>query len=335
MATRAELQKISRDDLIARAEAEHVTGARTLTRDELIDELLKKSVGAQGGPSGQRGALARGLFGLARDLLSRVVERGLHLPDAAERLLGSVPPPPRPIPAAIPTVTLAEIYAAQGHTERAIVTLKLVLESEPENTAAKARLLALETPDYVAPAPRVEPEPEHDEIVPPMLDDAPLPPRYDVDECVALPITPSSLFVYWEIREATLLHLRSEGEATVVLEIVTVTPTWDGPITSRSHVNVFATWGDYTLSGLNPEAIVRVAVGVKTGGHFRPVAHSPLLNRSGEPTRAPVIVKVGPKGPVAWTEGEQEALLAHAIARRGSQQRSEGSSSEQSHKPRP
>ncbi|MDP9037177.1 MAG: hypothetical protein M3O50_20455, partial [Myxococcota bacterium] len=78
---RADLERLDRDALIERAEAAGVTRARILTRPELVDELLLRSAGEHA--SRQR---ARGLFGVARDLLARVVERGLHLPDAADRL---------------------------------------------------------------------------------------------------------------------------------------------------------------------------------------------------------------------------------------------------------
>ena len=117
---RAELERLDRDALIARAENAGVTRARILTRPELVDELLLRSARDDAHAPG-----ARGLFGVARDLLARVVERGLHLPDAAERIrtLGLPPPPRRGAPAALPTVTLAEIYATQGHRDRAIETL--------------------------------------------------------------------------------------------------------------------------------------------------------------------------------------------------------------------
>jgi hypothetical protein len=91
-----------------------------------------------------------------------VVERGLHLPDAADRLraaLGSpLPDVQRPEPQAVPTVTLAEIYAAQGHNQRAVDTLRRVLEAEPDHGGARALLLKLEAVDYVAPEPPLPPE---------------------------------------------------------------------------------------------------------------------------------------------------------------------------------
>jgi hypothetical protein len=67
---------------------------------------------------------------------------------------------PRNEPQAMPTVTLAEIYAAQGHRQRAIETLRRVLEREPDHAAAQTLLARLEDEAYVAPKPRLAPEPE-------------------------------------------------------------------------------------------------------------------------------------------------------------------------------
>src|SRR5688572_26380170 len=116
---RAELERLDRESLVFRAQAAGIKRARILTRPELVDELLRLD------PSVDPEKLkrSRGFFGRARDLLNKVVERGLHLPDAAERLVSALgttlPEIKRPEPQAIPTVTLAEIYAAQGHKQRA------------------------------------------------------------------------------------------------------------------------------------------------------------------------------------------------------------------------
>ncbi len=92
---RAELETLDREDLIARAEAAGVARARILTRPELVDELLIRSAADHA-----RKQRSRGFFGLARDLLARVVERGLHLPDAADRIrtLGALPAAKRSAP---------------------------------------------------------------------------------------------------------------------------------------------------------------------------------------------------------------------------------------------
>ncbi|HTV24099.1 MAG TPA: hypothetical protein VMG12_35650 [Polyangiaceae bacterium] len=75
---------------------------------------------------------------VARRLLASVVERGLNLPDAAALIRGDaklMAPPKAPPPVA--TVTLARIYAAQGHLDRAIGTLDEVLESDPDHELAR------------------------------------------------------------------------------------------------------------------------------------------------------------------------------------------------------
>ena len=158
---RADLERLDRESLVVRATDAGIRRARLLTRPELVDELLRLD------PAQEEGQLkrTRGFFGRARDLLTKVVERGLHLPDAADRwasALGttSFPQVPRPEPLVVPTVTLAEIYAAQGHKKRAIDTLRRVLEAEPEHRAARALLDRLEAIDYVPPPPPLPPEPD-------------------------------------------------------------------------------------------------------------------------------------------------------------------------------
>jgi len=243
---RAELERLDRTALIAEAEARGVTRANILTRPELVDELLVRYA-KKGDKDLPR---ARGFFGRARDLVARVIEKGLHLPDAAERLrqvsVAATQIAARVAPAVVPTVTLAEIYAAQGHRSRAIETLRRVLELEPDHTAAQSLLATLESapvtiPPAVPPPPpeeEDEEEKEDDAPAPPepearpsgsqreapsswararaggnappeptsFLDDDPLPIRYDVDECVAISVDPVSLYVYWEVREQTLAH---------------------------------------------------------------------------------------------------------------------------------
>ncbi|MEZ4314172.1 MAG: tetratricopeptide repeat protein [Polyangiaceae bacterium] len=124
------LQKLSREDLIREAERAGVPRPRVLTQAELIDEILKRTAASDRDRSRSRGWLGR-----ARDLLATVVEKGLHLPDAAAAIRtanrGWPPPPP------LPTVTLAEIYAAQGHLERAVQVLDEVLRRDPEHEEAR------------------------------------------------------------------------------------------------------------------------------------------------------------------------------------------------------
>jgi hypothetical protein len=129
---RIELEKLSREELITHASALGVPRPRVLTQPELMDEIISRTAKTE-----REKAKARGWLGRARDLLAQVVEKGLHLPEAARVLRSGADDRPWPTPPPpLPTVTLAEIYAAQGHLERAIGVLDEVLAREPEHTEA-------------------------------------------------------------------------------------------------------------------------------------------------------------------------------------------------------
>jgi hypothetical protein len=370
---RIELERLDRDSLIARAEQQGVTRARILTRPELIDELLVKATGPDD-PMTQR---ARGFFGRARDLLARIIDRGLHLPEAADMVRSKSTPPPalRGGAAALPTVTLAEIYAAQGHRTRALDTLRKVLEGEPEHEAARAMLSQLEDVTYRGPDPVLPPESEEeasaargdadeDEDDGPrvaggnghdvragarheprssksaasgqsghggrgpamkpepmgMLDDAPLPPKDDVNECVAIPVDPTTLFVYWEVRDQTREHLeRTRPGGVVALRVLVIEPTWDGPTTMVRDQDVGASLGDFFVRGLPIGAVVRAAIGWRVGDVFVSISHSPALETPpGKPSDvvAEGLMRWTPRGAIPIEPGQPEALaIARALGR--------------------
>ncbi|HEY4014612.1 MAG TPA: DUF4912 domain-containing protein [Polyangiaceae bacterium] len=341
---RADLERLDRGVLIERAEAAGVTRARILTRPELIDELLIRDT-----PDEAARERVRGFFGKARDLVARVVERGLHLPDAADRIrtLGSMGLPARrsSAPIALPTVTLAEIYAAQGHRERAVDTLESVLAREPDHAAARALLAQLEDADYPVPPPRMPPErdetaasawPVSDDAEPlgsmpsshgarpsgasvpaaepaHLLDDAPLPLRYDVDECVAIPVDPRTLYVYWEVRDKTIDYVRvTRPRGEITLRLVVIVPTWDGPRSSIVDHEAASLVGDHFARDLPAGCVVRAAIGWKHGDAFLPIAHSPALeNPPGAPSPlvADVLVRWTPDGVVPVSAGDRDAVV--------------------------
>jgi hypothetical protein len=291
---RTELERLDRDTLIARAEQSGVARARILTRPELIDELLTRA--SSGRPDDL--ARVRGLFGRARDLLARVVERGLHLPDAADRLRGRLAATPLlRQEAPLPTVTLAEIYAAQGHRERAVDTLKDVLDREPEHSAARALIERLQDAAYTGPEPPALP-PE-DEIfasresresvdpasatrVPATLRNVPEDGETEStprdDECVAIPVDGETLFVHWAISDWTREHLmRARPRGALVLRVLVVAPTWDGPDASVRDTQVRDERGDAVVRGLPEGAVLRAMIGWSVDGALVPIAHSPAL----------------------------------------------------------
>lgn len=281
---RAELEGLDREGLVRTAEAAGIRRARILTRPELVDELLRLDAGADREELDKR----RGFFGRARDLLARVVERGLHLPDAADRIrhLGTLPPSvPRAEAQTVPTVTLAEIYAAQGHKPRAIETLRRVLEREPEHGAARALLAELEDSAYVAPAPPLPPEPEP-EPEPPSTDAREAEEEALAPDAVAIPLGGGATYIAW----------RAPRQARLALRVVVVTPTWDGPTTETRDLRVEEAAGELVVRGSPERAVVRVALGRLDGERFAPIAHSPALEAG------------APRGLVEWTRRGPEPV---------------------------
>ena len=325
---RSELERLDRDALIARAEANGVPRARILTRPELVDELLLR--GSEAREDVQR---VRGFFGRARDLLARVVERGLHLPDAAERLraraavAGGGSLPLRSAASPLPTVTLAEIYAAQGHRERAVQTLEDLLAREPEHGVARGLLARLRDEAYDGPAPPSLPPEEEPapalvaELAAPLAEAsvemgaeetapvvvAPL----RGDECIAIPVDGESLFVYWSLAPHTRARLEAmQRQGGLLLRLVIVTPRWDGPHSTLRDVPLQAFEGSLIVSHLPPRAVVRVAIGWAAEAGFHPLAHSPALGppASDEAARGGhVLVRWTLKGSVPVMEGDRDA----------------------------
>jgi hypothetical protein len=315
---RSELERLDRDTLIARAESSGVSRARILTRPELVDELLLKTTEAR--DDVQR---VRGFFGRARDLLARVVERGLHLPDAADRLRGrsTAPLPFRSTAAPLPTVTLAEIYAAQGHRDRAVETLRNVIEREPEHAAARGLLDQLEDQSYEGPRLQTLPPEEEPSGLRAETDETPAPPgpeagsppgwAHDVDECVAIPVDPETLFVYWEIRDRTRAHFEATRQGgRVALRMLVISATWEGPVSTVRDLDVEPAGGDVLVGGLPAGAVIRAAIGWRDGDTFIPMAHSPPLEApesSDASAQTDVLVRWTPRGATPLRPTDRDA----------------------------
>jgi hypothetical protein len=312
-ATHRDLEGLGRSELIEKAESLGVDKASLLTRAELADEIVRRSVAD---PIERR--IARGLLGVARDLVARVVERGLHLPEAAALIRGGPPPTWTPAKPPIATVTLAEIYAAQGHRSRALSVLDEVLETESDHTAARALR------DHIAATPGEVPAVVLDAQEPPatlesspsgaieepsealaeeaarvgligMIDDAPLPERYDVDEVVLMPVDPKTVFVYWEVRQTTADEARRrQPDGRLVVRIVAVTASWEGPRVETRDIEVGELVGDWFVRDLPPGAVLRAAIGWSRDTSFDPL--SVAMETSAPPARP-------------WSAGADE--LAH------------------------
>lgn len=129
-----DLVHLTRAELIAKAGSLGVPTPELLTRAELKDEIVRRSELDE-----QQRRLARGWFGAARDLVASVVDQGLHLPDAAKFIRGEDLFEGH-LKSPVPTVTLAEIYAAQGHVGRSRKMLEEVLLKEPDHHLARELL---------------------------------------------------------------------------------------------------------------------------------------------------------------------------------------------------
>jgi hypothetical protein len=295
---RRELEGKSRDELMRIAEARGVARARSLTIPELIDGIVSAAASPR----------QKGWLGKARDLLTSVIDRGLAAPaDPARspRRKSSAPPP-------LPTVTLAEIYAAQGHLERALTTLDEVLAREPSHAEAaklheryteqlrktkpsippqviEARPVTLIPPapaapridpiDPVAPAvaaPSAPPDPPaapFDEATPAEVAEVEPEGGFEVDEIVALAVDPTTVYLYWEIKPGTLAAARAVNEdGALVVRVLGVTPTSQGPSTEVRDTRVDALSGELFVRGLPPATEIRVSVGYKSGHSFEPFA---------------------------------------------------------------
>ncbi len=131
MSSPSELDNLSRPELIELARRHGIERPERMTRVELRDAIIVRTQP----PEAQ--AEARGLFGVARSMLATMVESGLNLPDAAALIRGTATFDSRVGQATpVATVTLAEIYAAQGHKKRALGMLDEVLASEPDHEVA-------------------------------------------------------------------------------------------------------------------------------------------------------------------------------------------------------
>ncbi|HEY3500853.1 MAG TPA: tetratricopeptide repeat protein, partial [Polyangiaceae bacterium] len=173
MSVDPQLDHLSREELVERARALGARRPEVMTRVELRDEIVRLS---ESDPIVRR--RARGWLGVARDLVASVVDTGLNLPGAAAAIRGEAKPEndwrgPPPVA----TLTLAEIYLAQGHVERALAVVNEVLASEPDHAAAHALRDRLTQPHSARrrPEPELPPEPEPTLAPAPDLEPTPAP----------------------------------------------------------------------------------------------------------------------------------------------------------------
>jgi hypothetical protein len=263
-----DLKNLSQAELIDRAERLGVPNPQALERDELLAAIAER----RDAPASARG----GWLGRARDLVARVVERGLHMPDAAAILRGAAPPTPMPPPPPLSTVTLAEIYAAQGHFTKAVKVLEEVLEREPEHSEARAlrqRYVGeAGSPDTSeqAQAPDTSEEAHAPEAPPPVLEEPALADEASaVDDVVCLATDPTTAYVYWELRALTYARARwRDPQGRLILRVLCFSP--HAPATLDIDIEPLV--GDRFVRGLEPGGEVRICVAWLGPRGFVPLA---------------------------------------------------------------
>ncbi len=264
---RRELETLSRQDLIEKALSLGVQHAEVLTRPELIDEIVSVSVADE-----HERRLARGLLGRARDLVARVVEKGLNMPDAASRLRTLAPPLSawRRGPPPIASVSLAEVYARQGHGALALKVLDEVLEREPDhgyaqrlrNEVANAAASASARPPPTDPAPsRVASEP---------LEPCAEPPQHDR---LVVQTDGGSAVLLWSLRPSSFAHaLAQRPQGRLVLRLLHAEPGLEGPSVRAEDVPIDALAGQLQM-GLSPSEVeIFAALGWRDGDAFLALA---------------------------------------------------------------
>jgi hypothetical protein len=250
---RESLEGLGREELVVEARRNGVKRPEVMTRVELVDEVLRL-----GTPNPVERKKVRGWLGIARDMIASAVELGLNLPDAAAMIRGDVRfEPLRPEQPPVATVTLAEIYGAQGHFDRAVGILDEVLERESDHEVARrlrARLgaerdakaarqgaKAAEMPErsnFVseAPEPRAleeEEEPDHVTLVPLKPDRAEFAESDDDDHATLIPVRPDAVrFTDDDSEHVTLVPVRPDGATPEVDVDLPTLPPMAGPARS-------------------------------------------------------------------------------------------------------
>jgi hypothetical protein len=306
---RADLERLPRDELVTRARSLGVARPEVMTRVELADELVRLT---ETDPVARN--KARGWFGIARDLVASLIDKGLNMPDAAELVRTTTRVVQR---APVATVTLAEIYAAQGHVRRALNMLGEVLTREPDHDVAR-RLRDRLSKD--APAESLAPEPSPDSVpVEAEIDEAfTEPPPHiaaEIDEAFteppqavsppSPPSPPSPLRVEPAVavvekspeihEESSLVVVKTGGEAwylyweignelakDALIKIVAWVPRVTGAARIEREIRVTQASGGTMLPSFGARAVVRGVVGRPSASGFSPRAIASVIDRASD-----------------------------------------------------
>ncbi len=291
---RDELETRPRAELVRRAKTLGVAHAETLTRPELIDEIVSASV-----PDEKERRLARGLLGRARDLVARVVEKGLHLPDAAQRILTPVGGLPPNAPDPIATVALARVYARQGHRAQALAVIDEVLRLDPHNAAAITLRKSLSSPSRQEPKAEAAPaeldpstgvEPQSTTAVPTSGEEtaaaeilAPSPgvlsqEHAGIPKRDAIHVTRdhNRIQIAWRLRPVTFARGRAHSPSgQLVVRVIHTLVSNQGPDVKQEDVEIDRLAGSLRVTRPEGSLSSHVALGWRDGGMFLAVLTEP------------------------------------------------------------
>lgn len=257
---------IPRHELLATALELGILRPESLTEVELVERIQQVSEGHSAHAAQRPPA---GWLSVARHLVASVVEQGLNLPSAARVIRDSGRPrsvPPQRPP--LPTVTLAQIYIAQGHDERALSTLEHVLGRDPSH--AKAGRLAQELRERLgrarAGATATSASPSASESP----NEAAAVPEHDWGrpEAIVVVRDRTGADIHWELAARAELARRRSRHLEV--RVLRVTPSHEG---ARSEQTRHPVEGGATLRvPCAPQVVVRAALGLVDAEEFEVLA---------------------------------------------------------------
>ncbi|HTM45705.1 MAG TPA: tetratricopeptide repeat protein [Polyangiaceae bacterium] len=321
----SQLSELSREQLLALARSLGIEHPTEMTRAELQTAIELRRSHDQ---VKAREVRPTSWLSIARQLLAAVVEQGFNMPDAAALIRGdarlSEPPKPQP---PLATVTLAKIYAAQGHASRALSVLSELLKAEPDHPAAlelrsqlQQKAAAGETgrrrPGSAKPTepasgskPKPDPGPHAPEAIPsaaPMeavetaraVDQGTNEPTPNAENTlVALCRDSQVLQIAWQISALSRTAL-SEG-GSVEIEWISFTPAVAGPIRKSRQIAVPGPVGSLAAPESSRASLVSAALGLRLGGKFLPLT-----------TLSVVEVGAGPDDPLSVVTARPHAAEA-------------------------
>jgi hypothetical protein len=118
---------------------------------------------------------------------------------------------------------------------------------------------------------------------------------YDVDQLRVLPVDPTTLVVFWELRELTVAHAQSSVGLTgeLALRIISIRRTPDGAISRNERLERHVgRVGDWFLHGVEPGATHQVSIGlVGRSGFLAILSAHPVSTARGAPAKTRAVVR--------------------------------------------